>query len=405
MNSKFSRSTICVLFLICGLPLYGQRAGHAARTIPPECSGDPGMPPRMVPVCKPVLPGSQQLPNELRRDDDNASYASFDVPGALRLYPTSINDPGAVTGEYVDSTFNYHGFLRDSHGNISNIDIPGGGGGTFPVAINANGTVTGSWCTADFVYCPGFLRDRTGNITNFDAPGDVNGTNPIAINARGSVTGCYFDSGFNQHGFLRTPDGAITEFDAPGASSTCAYSINPGDAVAGTYSDASGEHYFVRTRNGTLIPFDIPGGMGGFDGGFYGIGQVVSINPEGAVIGSYFQPIPGNPFGGNWQGFLRHLDGSIDTFIAADYPPCCIWTFTLAINPDETITGFENDGFSNNHGFIRTRDGDITLFEEPDAGTGYDQGTVPLSMNNGRVITGFYVDSTGANHGFVRIPH
>jgi hypothetical protein len=392
--------TIGVLFLLSGLTLYAQQAGAL-----PQCSGQPG--PRqkaMHGVCKPVLPGAQQFSNELRRDDDDARYDSFDVSGAVHLYPTSINDPGAVTGEYIDSAFNYHGFLRDRHGNISNIDIPGAGGGTFPVAINANGTVTGSWCTANYVYCPGFLRDRAGNITNFDAPGDVNGTNPLAINARGSVTGCYFDAGYNEHGFLRTPDGTITEFDPPGATSTCAYSINPADAVAGTFSDANGEHYFVRTRDGSLTPFDIPGGKGGFLGGFYGIGQVVSINPEGAVTGSYFQPIPGNPFGGNWQGFLRHRDGSIDTFYAADYSPCCIWTFTLAINPDETIAGFENDGYSNNHGFIRTRDGNITLFEEPDAGTGYGQGTVPLSMNNGHVITGFYVDSTGANHGFVRIP-
>ena len=104
-----------------------------------------------------------------------------------------------------------------------------------------------------------------------------------------------------------------------------------------------------------------------------------------------------------WDGaevgrYLRSLRCS-------DLSPCCIWTFPTGITPDETIAGYENDGYGVNHGFVRTRDGNITLFDAPGAGTGYFQGTVAVSINAGRVITGFYVDSTGAWHGFVRIPH
>lgn len=399
MKTKLCGITIGVLFSLSGLALHGQ-AGSG-------CSGQHRLRPEPVTaVCKPIVAGTRRPSNGLpRQDDDDASYVTFEVPDALYLYPTSINNTGAVAGNYIDFAFNYHGFLRDAHGNISTIDVPGDGGGTVVSAINDTGTVAGNWCNATFTVCPGFLRDRFGNITSFDAPGDVNGTFPGAILDNGTVTGFYYDASFNEHGFLRSADGTINEFDVSGSQSTTAYSINPNRSVAGTYVDTNGHHYFERTRNGTLIPFDIPGGMGGNLGGFFGIGQVVSINPEGAITGSYFQPISGNPLGGNYQGFLRHSDGSFDTFYAADYQPCCIWTFTLDMTPDETIAGFENDGYNVNYGFIRTRDGNVTLFQAEGAGTGDGQGTVPLSMNNGRIITGFYVDSAAAYHGFLRIPH
>ena len=381
-------------------------SGTGTQRTLPQCSGQPGRLPRGVAgPCKPVLPGPQQLSNELPRHDDGATYVSFDVSGALYLYPYSINDAGAITGTYIDAAFKEHGFLRDPHGNIVNIDVPGAVS-TFASAINDAGTVTGSWCPdTTYTHCPGFLRDVRGNITSFDAPGDYYGTAPNAISPDRSVTGNYLDVNNLNHGFVRSRDGSITEFDPPGSSYTWPSAIGADGTIAGAYTDASyNYHGFLRSRYGNISTFDVPGGMNTGTGGFYAF-TTISSNPEGAVAGSYFQPIPGNPSGGNYQGFLRHPDGSFDTFYAADYPPCCIWTFPTGITPDATIAGYENDGYGVNHGFVRTRDGNITLFDAPGAATGYFQRTVPFSINAGRVITGFYVDSTGAWHAFVRIPH
>ncbi len=44
----------------------------------------------------------------------------------------------------------------------------------------------------------------------------------------------------------------------------------------------------------------------------------------------------------------------------------------------------------------------FTVFDAPDAGTKFNQGTIPISINEGRVIAGYYIDSTGHIHGFVR---
>ena len=105
-----------------------------------------------------------------------------------------------------------------------------------------------------------------------------------------------------------------------------------------------------------------------------------------------------------YQVYIRALDGTITTFAAATYSPCCIWSFPTGINPGGVIVGSFNDGFTINHGFVRTSDGTITTFDVPGAGTGFDQGTAPLGITPGGVIMGLYIDPNYGTHGFVRIP-
>jgi hypothetical protein len=74
------------------------------------------------------------------------------------------------------------------------------------------------------------------------------------------------------------------------------------------------------------------------------------------------------------------------------------------MNPAGTITGSFNDGFTINHGFVRTSDGTITTFDVPGAGTGFNQGTAPLGITPAGVIMGLYRDANYGVHGFLRIP-
>ena len=57
------------------------------------------------------------------------------------------------------------------------------------------------------------------------------------------------------------------------------------------------------------------------------------------------------------------------------------------------------------HGFLLDKHGAVTTFDAPDAGTGFNQGTLPLGINTNGAITGWYVDSANVNHGFVRDKH
>jgi hypothetical protein len=138
---------------------------------------------------------------------------------------------GAVNGSFT------HGFVRAADGSIASFDAPGGIHtiGTSTQAINAGGTVTGYYeyevSQEDGGVVPlayGFVRAVDGSFTTFSAPGAGTGgypanqgTYPLSINAAGTITGYYIDANGVSHGFTRTGRGTLTSFDAPeGGSGT-----------------------------------------------------------------------------------------------------------------------------------------------------------------------------------------
>ena len=67
------------------------------------------------------------------------------------------------------------------------------------------------------------------------------------------------------------------------------------------------------------------------------------------------------------------------------------------------ITGTYFTSGGRSHGFI-ARHGRYTTINDPNAGTGRNQGTGPEAINNLGVIVGIYFDSHGNLHGFELIP-
>jgi len=416
MQPKYRGWTICVLLVCCGLSLYAQQADPGLRPDQAGCLapsdglfGRPGVPLEKNRVCKPVLAGVQrpQLSND--HHDDGATFVSAEPPGARFSTVAAINDEGTVLGSYCDAS-TCRSFLRRRNGTFVYFDIPGAGGGVFLGALNNAETVTGGICDADYIVCPGFVRDRNGNVTIFDPPDDVFGTQPTGINGRGTITGWYWDANFGSHGFMRDRWGTITEFDLPGSDCqpgfdcTIPTGINEEGTVTGASFDANGySHGLLRTRHGDTTTFDVPGGtktasytLGG--------GSIASINEDGEVASNYFQPIPGNPFGGNYRGMLRTRHGAFETFDASTSDPCCTWTFSTGINEDGAITGYDNDGYNLFHGFVRSRHGTVTVFDAPGAGAGNFQGTLPMAINPEGIVAGYYRDSNSLPHAFLRIP-
>ena len=409
---------ICVLLLVCGLPVYAQQARPGLRQNQAGCmntSGGaferPGIPAMKNRFCKPVLPGVQplQLSKDLSPNDDGVTFVNAEPPGAQSSSLVAINAAGTVLGSYCDANA-CRTFLRRSNGTFVYFDIPGAGGGVSPTALNSAETVTGNLCDANYTLCPTFVRDRLGNVTIFNPPDGVFGSLSSSINGHGTITGFYWDENFGNHGFVRDPSGALTEFDLPGSDClpglTCTWptSINEVGTIVGTSFDNDGNsHGFLRTRDGNMSTFDVPGGT---DTAYYtfGGGSIASINSEGQVASNYFQPIPGNPFGGNFRGMLRKEDGSFETWDASTSGPCCTWTYSTGLNEAGTITGYDNDGHDIYHGYIRSPDGVITTFDAPGAGTGRFQGTLPMAINQGGIVAGYYVDSNRVSHAFLRIP-
>jgi hypothetical protein len=70
----------------------------------------------------------------------------------------AINNEGAITGYYEDSSGVARGFVRSAKGSSTSFDVPGSTG-TFPGSINRDGTVTGWYTDADGNY-HGFVRGK-----------------------------------------------------------------------------------------------------------------------------------------------------------------------------------------------------------------------------------------------------
>jgi hypothetical protein len=166
---------------------------------------------------KGVVTGSAALSGFVRTP--NGNITQFSAPSAATTSPHAINSAGTVAGSYYTGDNNQHGFFRTKDGSITVFDVPGGFDSTYADGINQSGDITGyAYNNAAYV---GFVRKASdGSFTifyNIDVC-QVNRVFPVAINADGSVTGSCLDGNFVQHGFVRAPDGTIKSFSVPNAN-------------------------------------------------------------------------------------------------------------------------------------------------------------------------------------------
>jgi hypothetical protein len=326
-------------------------------------------------------------------DPETPAITVFDAPGAgtsglctpeCGTYALAINPKGTITGYLFDDNFVSHAFVRERDGAIETFDFPGAGQGfnegTLGTAINAEGTVVGLHTDENEVH-HGFLRTRDGSLTSFSVPGNVAGTYPVAIADSDVVAGNYLDTNNRLHGFLRDREGKFHLFDPPGSISTSTEWLNERGEITGIYEDAGNvNHGFLRKRNGKIVSFDPPGSVFTLPRG---------INAEGAITGYYVAS-------GMQHGFLRSPDGDV---LAID-PPDSSATSPTAINAAGTIIGSYAPSFGPSTGFVRDRKGAFTIFLAVFGGV--DQNTVPLAINRRGAIAGYLTDDNGVNHGFVR---
>lgn len=132
----------------------------------------------------------------------NGEVTVFQVGGSNSEDCLGINDSDVAVGYYLDSIGVEHGWMRDSSGNITTIDVPAASttAGTAPCA------------------------------------GTVGGTQPGAINDQGFISGHYWDKKYNEHGFIRTPAGRIISLNVPGAYETSGGGINNKNQVVGHWA-------------------------------------------------------------------------------------------------------------------------------------------------------------------------
>jgi hypothetical protein len=318
---------------------------------------------------------------------------------------------GTITGFTSDSNWVRHGFLRRSNGTFTVFDDPNAGTcstpcesvapGTRAYSINDSGAITGFWTDSSHV-AYAFVRAPIGEFTEFHAPdagtGPGQGTYPgsfgaFGINAAGAITGYYLDSSSVQHGFVRSPNGQITEFDPENSLSTDPVAIDSTGTITGFYCDSTTNNFrsFLRTPKGRITVFDAPGA--GSDGcsslGTFAAG----IEPLGGAEGNYSYTDASGVYVSH--GFLRNARGAFRTFD----PPGSQGTFPSGNNVLGTITGsyIGSDGVF--HGFVRGPFGKFISFDVGAPGT-----VTPKGINLEGEVSGVDMDASGVQYGFFGNP-
>ena len=255
------------------------------------------------------------------------TYTQFDVPGSLGTEGFGIDTAGDITGLYVDSSDNWHGFLLSS-GTYTTIDYPGATQ-TYPYGVNDLGQIVGYSYPSD----QGFLYDVQAQTFTIISYPNTSSTLPFAINNAGTIAGVV-DHGANKfQGFVLV--GSTYRHIAP--PRTIVSSVN-GITAPGTLFGMAGN----RTAQ-LIFSFDqgkysqrvIPNAPGAYVNG---------VNPAGtALVGFY------NPSSGVTAGFIYQKNA-----LTTLQFPGSNFTRPGGINAAGEVVGFFEDSSGNGHGFLWT---------------------------------------------------
>jgi len=189
----------------------------------------------------------------------NGVFTQVAATGAVETVFSGVNSSGVICGDSYDgftTPFTYRKgkftpFLQDSN--------------SFPVAINARGTVAGN---------PPFLY-QNGSITQIPTNGAFGQV--AALNDRGVVVGSLSGTSLGYVGFTYA-NSQLTTYAVPGAILTFLSGINNHNVAVGGYDDASYNQYAFVSKGGkpTVLPV---------------IGNTymtpTSINDSGIIAGNY----------------------------------------------------------------------------------------------------------------------
>jgi probable HAF family extracellular repeat protein len=271
------------------------------------------------------------------------SFTQLDVPGAIFTEGYKISNSGQIVGDYIDTSNQWHGFLKDG-GGYTTID-PTGLGAIFTNAfgINDAGQIVGVYRDSSNRE-HGFLKDG-GVYTTIDAtPLGATRTLAYGINNAGQIVGLYDDAAGQTHGFLED-GGVYTTIDATplGGVYTTALGINDAGQIVGYYYDGSHINHGYLKDGGTYSTIDATP-LGAIFTNAWG------INAGGQIVGEYFDA------SNHIHGFLK--DGGVYTTIDAT-PLGATRTQARGINDRGQISGIYQDASGHFHAFLATPNIDL----------------------------------------------
>lgn len=228
---------------------------------------------------------------------DSAHYKFITIPTPNSNYAVAsgVNNGGVVTGYYVDSSGNYHGFVWQG-GAFQTVDYPGAVN-TILGGLNDRGAAIGYWGDGTTNHTV-IYSISSGNWTPLPDIPNYSQNDGYCINDSGNAIGNAFagstsaawmwDSGTSSYSFFSVPEAA--------QYSTFPSCINDKNQVAGYYADTSGVYHGFLKEYGTFATINMPGALDTFPDGINNLGvlQGQIIDASGAAEG--FLGTPGGQF-------------------------------------------------------------------------------------------------------------
>lgn len=244
-----------------------------------------------------------------------ANFTVVNFPSALAANPpvvssqvTGINAAGDLSGLYVDSAGNTHGFTRIG-GTFTTVDNLASAVFNQALGINNSDETVGYYAPTQAGTPGDVAYSQKGGVFS-----DINSMLPTNFNSQ--AVGINSDStpwivGFYQpdvalatsFGFLDA-GGTITTIDPFGSTFTQALGVNDQGEIVGFYVDSNGVQHGYIDNGGVFTSFDPPGSAST---------TINGLNDKGDIVGFYTNPVT----------------DTVDGFVGTPVPEPSTWAMML----------------------------------------------------------------------------
>jgi probable HAF family extracellular repeat protein len=141
-------------------------------------------------------------PRAYRFNIRTGNFHRVRIPGSTGVVATGINNKGSISGFFIDSGGNTHGFFLRHTGRLFILDAPGATM-TDAFGVNKHGEVVGAWTSGSESH--GFTWTRQGGFQTVDDPNGIGATVINGIDKQGVLVGFYTNSNGNTKGMIAAP--------------------------------------------------------------------------------------------------------------------------------------------------------------------------------------------------------
>jgi probable HAF family extracellular repeat protein len=229
------------------------------------------------------------------------AVTKINIPGSAGTHPYGINNDGTVVGTYRTANGLLRGFKWINR-TFTDVVFPGATH-TYALGINDEGAIVGShsFNGPNGPWHSFVLVD--GQFTEFDPPGWESDARDI--NNNGDIAGVYNESGnLPTHGFVRRADGTYVTIDLPGAPYSLLKGINDAGTVSGAYIDNSGRYHAYFSTGVQTVGFDFPGSHMTYGTDVNNLGVLLGTKQQAGIEQGYLLS------GTSFRAFSVSLDGA-----------------------------------------------------------------------------------------------